>query len=220
MKPNTNTHRGPWGGSPGKVIPTTVSASACGLCSQLERDAADHWRARSSGPRTREANGAYAVFLPPLRHLFKFPAPTIVTDPARQASTSFEGQPCQVLVSADSACAFARYPTVRGASQYYERGSQPQFEYRPADRRQGRPNGRNRSADRDWCRGDRDSAVRSPLGSRPPSAVFRLGVRLFCSPRSPRAHFPSQTLSPAAMRILSEKPPNSRRNWLTGGAHG
>lgn len=45
-----------------------------------------------------------------------FMAPTTVTDPARQASTSFEGQPCQVLVSVDSACAFVRYPTVRGAA--------------------------------------------------------------------------------------------------------
>jgi len=43
-------------------------------------------------------------------------APTTVTDPARQASASFGGHPRQVLASADSACAFVRYPTVRGAA--------------------------------------------------------------------------------------------------------
>jgi hypothetical protein len=86
---------------------------AVGLNNRLEPDAADHWVRLQSLSR-HEANGAFGVSLPPLRHL-SFPAPTVVTDPARQASVSFEGQPCQVLTSADSACAFVRYPTARGA---------------------------------------------------------------------------------------------------------
>lgn len=131
----TNTHRGPRGGSSGRVIPTTVSASACGLCSQLEPDAADHWRARSSGPRTREANPPFAVSLPGVRHLSQFPA-----QPARSLLPECE-PPCGTASVPQAA-----YPgTARcaGPFQITRWGKPLQFEYRPADRRQRRPNGPN-----------------------------------------------------------------------------
>lgn len=53
--------QGGLGRHPGKVIPTTVSESACGLCSQLEPDAVDHWRALSSGPRYDGQGGVWSV---------------------------------------------------------------------------------------------------------------------------------------------------------------
>jgi hypothetical protein len=157
-----NTHREPWGGSPGKVIPTTVSASACGLCSQLEPDAADHWSARSSGSRTREANGAYRVSLAPLRHL-----------------------------------------------RILERGSQSQFEYRPADRRGRRLTRRQIDAAtrQHPCRGERDSAMRSPLERHPGRAVLRRPVRLgsFRAEHAPDPQSPYRIVIARWSQALSEK---------------
>jgi hypothetical protein len=100
---------------------------------------------------------------------------------------------------------------MKRATRILERGSQSQFEYRPADRRQGRPNDSNRRIHRDWCRGERDSAVRSPLARRPGRAVLRRPVRpsgaLLRAAPTISLQFPIGSLAAPRPLVLSEKLP-------------
>lgn len=106
--------------------------------------------------------------------------------------------------------------TRRMLARILERGSQSRFEYRPADRRGRRLTRRQVDAAtrQNPCRGERDSAMRSPLARRPGRAVLRRPVRLGYFRVAPTADVqtPNEILIAWPPQTLSAKLPFGCRN--------